>query len=102
LRKIKEYFLARSLEKHLSKSRILELYLNVVKWVSAFTARRQLRSYFHTSASSLNPSQAGAAGWLPPDPRVDESRLANKRLRARQSIILARLRRWDTAVESRS
>jgi monofunctional biosynthetic peptidoglycan transglycosylase len=30
LRKVREYFIARSLEKHLTKKRILEIYLNVV------------------------------------------------------------------------
>src|SRR5687768_9958316 len=29
IRKVREYFIARSLEKHLSKKRILEIYLNV-------------------------------------------------------------------------
>jgi monofunctional biosynthetic peptidoglycan transglycosylase len=32
VRKLKEYLLARSLEKHLTKKRILELYLNVVEF----------------------------------------------------------------------
>jgi monofunctional glycosyltransferase len=100
LRKIKEYFIARSLENHLSKKRILELYLNVVEMGErVYGAEAASRAYFHTSASSINPSQAALLAGSLPNPRVMNPASPNKRLRARQNIILARLRRWGYVVE---
>jgi monofunctional glycosyltransferase len=100
LRKIKEYFLARSLENHLSKKRILELYLNVVEMGErVYGAEAASRAYFHTSAASLNPSQAALLAGCLPNPREMNPGSPNKRLRARQSIILSRLRRWGYLVE---
>jgi monofunctional biosynthetic peptidoglycan transglycosylase len=100
LRKIKEYFIARSLENHLSKKRILELYLNVVEMGErVYGAEAASRAYFHTSASSISPSQAALLAGCLPNPRVMNPASPNKRLRARQSIILSRLRRWGYVVE---
>src|SRR5690349_17684082 len=59
LRKIREYFLARSLESHLSKKRILELYLNVVEMGERiYGAEAAARHYFGKSASALTPGEA--------------------------------------------
>ena len=100
LRKIKEYFIARSLENHLSKKRILELYLNVVEMGErVYGAEAATRAYFHTSAASINPSQAALLAGCLPNPREMNPGSPNKRLRARQSIILSRLRRWGYLVE---
>ena len=100
LRKIKEYFLARSLENHLSKKRILELYLNVVEMGErVYGAEAASRAYFHTSAAAINPSQAALLAGCLPNPRVMNPGSPNKRLRARQSIILGRMRRWGYVVE---
>jgi len=58
LRKVKEYFIARSLENHLSKKRILELYLNVVEMGErVYGADAAARHYFHKPASALTPSR---------------------------------------------
>jgi monofunctional biosynthetic peptidoglycan transglycosylase len=100
LRKIKEYFIARSLENHLSKKRILELYLNVVEMGErVYGAEAASRAYFHTSAASISPSQAAMLAGCLPNPREMNPGSPNKRLRARQSIILSRLRRWGYLVE---
>src|SRR5437868_11484356 len=49
-RKVEEYFIARSLEKHLTKKRILELYLNVVEMGErVYGAEAAARSEEHTS-----------------------------------------------------
>src|SRR5436305_9682218 len=59
LRKVKEYFLARSLERHLAKKRILELYLNVVEMGErVYGAEAAAQFYFRRSAASLAPQQA--------------------------------------------
>jgi monofunctional glycosyltransferase len=100
LRKIKEYFIARSLEKHLSKKRILELYLNVVEMGErVYGAEAASRAYFHTGASGLTPSQAALLAGCLPNPRVMNPASPNRRLRAREQMILARMRRWGYFVE---
>ena len=100
VRKIEEYFIARSLENHLSKKRILELYLNVVEMGErVYGAEAAARTYFHTSASALTPSQAALLAGCLPNPRVMNPESPNKRLRARQRMILARMRRWGYLFE---
>src|SRR5437764_9345821 len=57
-RKVKEYFIARSLENHLTKKRILELYLNVVEMGErVYGAEAAARTYFHKSASALTTNE---------------------------------------------
>jgi len=100
VRKIEEYFIARSLENHLSKKRILELYLNVVEMGErVYGAEAAARTYFHTSASALTPSQAALLAGCLPNPRVMNPESPNKRLRARQHMILARMQRWGYLFE---
>src|SRR2546430_7096145 len=100
LRKVKEYFIARSLENHLSKKRILELYLNVVEMGErVYGAEAAARHYFHKSASALTPAEAATLAGCLPNPRVMDPGAPNKRLRRRQKMILARMRRWGYMVE---
>jgi monofunctional biosynthetic peptidoglycan transglycosylase len=100
LRKIKEYFLARSLERHLSKKRILELYLNVVEMGErVYGAEAGSRVYFQRSAASLSPQQAALLAGCLPNPRLMNPGAPNKRLRARQRMILSRMRRWGYLLE---
>jgi monofunctional biosynthetic peptidoglycan transglycosylase len=100
LRKIEEYFIARSLENHLTKKRILELYLNVVEMGERiYGAEAAARDYFHVPASALTPSQAALLAGCLPNPRVMNPGSPNKRLRARERMILARMRRWGYLFE---
>jgi monofunctional biosynthetic peptidoglycan transglycosylase len=100
LRKLKEYFLARSLENHLSKKRILELYLNVVEMGErVYGAEAASHFYFHTSAAGLSPSQAALLAGCLPNPRVMNPGAPNKRLRFRQRMVLSRMRRWGYLFE---
>ena len=100
LRKVQEYFIARSLEKNLSKKRILELYLNVVEMGErVYGAEAASRFYFHVPASALSPSQAALRAGCLPNPRVMVPGAPNKRLRARQRMILGRMRRWGYVAE---
>jgi monofunctional glycosyltransferase len=100
LRKIKEYFITRSLENNLSKKRILELYLNVVELGErVYGAEAAARYYFHTSAGSLSPQQAALLAGCLPNPRVMVPGAPNKRLRWRQRMILSRMRRWGYLFE---
>lgn len=100
LRKVKEYFIARSLESHLSKKRILELYLNVVEMgESVYGAEAASQAYFHSSASALSPSQAALLAGCLPNPRVMSPASPNKRLRFRQRMVLSRMKRWGYLFE---
>src|SRR5204862_3807851 len=99
-RKVEEYFIARSLEEHLTKKRILELYLNVVEMGErVYGAEAAARAYFDEPASALSPSQAALLAGCLPNPRVMSPASPDKRLRSRQAIILSRLRRWGYVAE---
>ena len=100
IRKLREYFIARSLEKNLSKKRILEIYLNVVEMGErVYGAEAAARHYFGVSAAGLSPSQAALLAGALPNPRVMNPGDPNKRLRARQRMILSRMKRWGYLVE---
>lgn len=101
LRKIKEYFIARALERHLTKKRILELYLNVVEMGErVYGAEAASEHYFHEHASALTPQQAALLAGCLPNPRIMDPGEPNKRLRSRQRMILARMRRWGYLFET--
>jgi monofunctional biosynthetic peptidoglycan transglycosylase len=100
LRKIEEYFIARSLESHLSKKRILELYLNVVEMGErVYGAEAAAQYYFHLPAGALSVQQAALLAGCLPNPRVMNPGAPNKRLRSRQRMILSRMRRWGYLFE---
>src|SRR5688572_993937 len=100
VRKLREYFIARSLEKHLSKKRILEIYLNVVELGErVYGAEAGARHYFRKSASGLSASEAALLAGCLPNPRVMNPGKPNKRLRSRQRMILSRMRRWGYLFE---
>lgn len=100
LRKVKEYFITRALEKHLSKKRILEIYLNVVELGErVYGAEAGARHYFGKSAAGLSPREAALLAGALPNPRVMNPGNPNKRLRARQRMILSRMRRWGYVFE---
>lgn len=99
-RKVKEYFIARSLESHLTKKRILELYLNVVEMGEhVYGAEAASQSYFQISASALSPTQAALLASCLPNPRLMNPGAPNKRLRWRQHMVLSRMKRWGYLFE---
>jgi monofunctional biosynthetic peptidoglycan transglycosylase len=78
-RKLREIALTGQLERHLSKRRILEIYLNVVEFgPGIYGAEAAARRYFDISAADLNPEQA-----------------------ARLAAALPRPSKWHPGVESR-
>jgi monofunctional glycosyltransferase len=100
LRKVREYFIARSLEKHLSKKRILEIYLNVVELGErVYGAEAGARHYFGKSSAALSAREAALLAGSLPNPRVMDPGNPNKRLRARQNMILSRMKRWGYLFE---
>jgi len=91
-RKLRELIIARRLEHELSKTRIFELYLNDIEWGDGiYGAEAAARSYFGTSASSLDPDQAALMAGAIVNPRELNISHPNGRLRARQRIIRSRM-----------
>jgi monofunctional biosynthetic peptidoglycan transglycosylase len=92
LRKVRELLIARRLEAELSKTRILEIYLNVIEWGDGiWGAEAASRTYFRTSAASLSRDQAALLAGAIVNPRVLNPRRPAGRLLRRQRIILSRM-----------
>jgi monofunctional glycosyltransferase len=92
LRKFRELCLARDLEASLSKRRILELYLNVIEWGDGiFGAEAASRAYFGVPASALTPDQAALLAGAIINPHLFNPGTPNRRLLARQRLILRRM-----------
>ncbi|MCX5792931.1 MAG: monofunctional biosynthetic peptidoglycan transglycosylase [Elusimicrobia bacterium] len=93
LRKIKEMIIARRLEKHLGKRRILELYLNVAEWGKGiFGAEAASRAYFGKPAAGINPEEAVALASIMPSPARWKVNSTSSGLIRRRDNILARMR----------
>ena len=70
LRKAREALITRSLEHHLTKERILELYLNVAEWGNGvYGAEAAARHHFGKSAQDLNADEAAWLAAILPSPR---------------------------------
>ena len=69
-RKAQEALITRSLEHHLTKERILELYLNVAEWgMGVYGAEAAARHHFRKSASELTEDEAAWLAAILPSPR---------------------------------
>jgi monofunctional biosynthetic peptidoglycan transglycosylase len=92
VRKLRELIIARRLEAELTKSRILELYLNVIEWGDGvYGAEAAARTYFHTSAASLSPAESAWLAAAIVSPRTMNPSHPNARLIRRQQLILRRM-----------
>jgi len=92
VRKFKELIIARRLEAELSKSRILELYLNVIEWGDGiYGAEAAARTYFGGGSGSLGPAQSAMLAGAIINPRVLNPSRPNGRLIRRQAIIMRRM-----------
>jgi monofunctional biosynthetic peptidoglycan transglycosylase len=90
-RKLREWAIARRLEKELSKRRILELYLNVLEFgPRTYGAEAAARRYFGKSASAIAPSEAATLAAMIPSPRIYDPIRHPKRVERRAR----RIRRW--------
>ena len=92
LRKLRELIITRRMEAALSKARILEIYLNVIEWGDGiWGAEAASRAYFNVPASSVSREQAALLAGAIINPRVLNPARPNRRLLARQRIILGRM-----------
>jgi monofunctional biosynthetic peptidoglycan transglycosylase len=94
LRKLKEAALTRELEQHLSKRRILEIYLNVVEFgPGIYGAEAAARHYFGRSARNLSESQATELAASLPFPTAWHPGVTTRAYRRYVRTILRRMNR---------
>jgi len=99
LRKFRELIIARRLEAELSKTRILELYLNVIEWGDGiYGIDAAARNYFRKSASALGPAESALLAGAIINPRMLNPAHPTARLNRRQAIILKRMGEFSPAV----
>jgi monofunctional biosynthetic peptidoglycan transglycosylase len=92
VRKLRELVIARRLEAELKKSRILELYLNVIEWGDGlYGVESASRVYFQKSAAELGPSEAAMLAAAIANPRNFNPARPSSRLLRRQQLILRRM-----------
>jgi len=92
LRKLKEWMLTWYMEKQLSKSRILEIYLNVIEWGDGvYGIEAASRYYFDKSASALNREECARLAAIIPSPRKHRADLDSKYVLRRSKLILVRM-----------
>jgi monofunctional biosynthetic peptidoglycan transglycosylase len=101
LRKVRELIIARRLEAELRKSRILELYLNVIEWGDGiYGADAAARNYFGLSAATLGPRESALLAAAIINPRVLNPAHPSIRLVRRQQLILRRMGAVSPPVET--
>ena len=101
LRKLRELVIARRLEAELEKSRILELYLNVIEWGDGiYGAEAAARGYFHTTAAELDPTSSALLAAAIVNPRMMNPARPTTRLLRRQQLILRRMGAVSPPAES--
>jgi len=95
LRKVQEVFISRELERHLSKERILEIYLNVIEWGDGlYGIDAASKRYFGKSAGDLYPEEAAVLAAMIPKPRRFSPGRNGKYLEKRKGEILDHMVRW--------
>jgi monofunctional glycosyltransferase len=95
-RKLREWAIARRLERYLSKRRILELYLNVIEFgYRTYGAEAAARRYFGKSAADLDNREAATLAAVIPSPRVFDPVRHPRRVEMRARRILRSMGRPD-------
>jgi monofunctional biosynthetic peptidoglycan transglycosylase len=101
-RKFDEMLLTWKLEQALTKERILEIYLNVVDWGNGcFGAEAASRFYFSKPSSRLSAREAANLAARLPNPHYLGSHSGENQRKAREKIILARMKK-EGAMPGRS
>ena len=100
IRKLREMLIAFSLEDHLTKTRILELYLNVVEWGDGvFGAEAAARRWFGHSAQSLTPAEAVRLAIALPNPIARAPNVRSAEL-THKAVRLVRLLRVQGLIDA--
>ena len=91
-RKARETLITRSLEQHLTKERILELYLNIAEWgQGVYGAEAASRHHFKKSARDLTADEAAWLAAILPSPRRYDPLRKTTFLARRHNRILSRI-----------
>ena len=94
IRKAREALITRSLEHHLTKERILELYLNVAEWgQGVYGAEAAARHHFKKSSRDLTADEAAWLAAILPSPRRYDPMRKTTSLARRHDRILKRITR---------
>ena len=92
VRKIHEALITRSIEHHLSKDRILEIYLNVAEWGNGvYGAEAAARHHFKKPARELTEEEAAWLAAILPSPRRYDPLRKTRALTRRYERILHRM-----------
>ncbi len=87
-----EMVVAKRLERHLEKDRILELYLNAAEWgPGVFGVEAAAQAYFGRSAANVGLAQAAALAATLPHPLTSNPSHRPSRMAWRRDLILSRL-----------
>ena len=94
-RKLREWAIARKLERELTKRRILELYLNLIEFGQrTYGVEAASRRYFRKSASRLTPREAATLAAVIPSPRIYDPVRYPRRVARRANRILRWMGTW--------
>lgn len=100
-RKLREWFIAKELERKLKKGRILELYLNTIELGRGlFGIRAAARKYFQKEPSELELWEIVRLTASIPNPLEMNPKIPSSGLRWRSHIILRRLFKYDFITET--
>ena len=100
VRKLREMLIAFSLEDHLDKQRILELYLNVVEWGDGvFGAEAAAQRWFHHSAQALTPAEAVRLAIALPNP-FERAPNVRSAMLTKKAVRLVRLLRMQGLIDA--
>lgn len=100
IRKAREMLIAFSLEDHLTKTRILELYLNVVEWGDGvFGAEAASRRWFGHSAQALTPAEAVRLAIALPNPITRAPNIRTPEL-TKKAVRIIRLFRMQGLIDA--
>jgi monofunctional glycosyltransferase len=92
VRKLRELLITRRLEASLTKTRILEIYLNVIEWGDRiYGAEAAARTYFRKPASALTTDESALLAACIINPRITNPAHLTPGLAKRQKLILGRL-----------
>ncbi|RPI05913.1 MAG: monofunctional biosynthetic peptidoglycan transglycosylase [Ignavibacteriae bacterium] len=92
LRKLKEWILTWYMEQQLSKSRILEIYLNVIEWGDGvYGIEAASHYYFDKTASGLTREECARLAAIIPSPRKHRADVDSKYVLRRSQLILERM-----------
>jgi monofunctional biosynthetic peptidoglycan transglycosylase len=92
VRKLRELLIARRMEASLTKTRIFEIYLNVIEWGDGiYGAEAAARRYFGKPASALTADESAVLAACIINPRMMNPSHPTPRLARRQKLILGRM-----------